>query len=103
MAERQRCRASIIDENKDGDNHILRMPHSQYPPYFYRVSRVLLEGHRSSLRCGPLLRVIGCHEDGYFVRPILIKIDNCAELSSDDSWDELTFNPLTTASSEHFS
>lgn len=43
-----------------------------------------LEGHRNSLRCRALLRVIGCHEDEYFVRPILIKIDNCAELSSGD-------------------
>lgn len=34
--------------------------------------------------CGPLLWVIGCHEDEYFVRPILIKIDNCAESSSGD-------------------
>ena len=89
----RRCRAhfvaSIIDRNKDGDNHTLYMLHSLYPPYFYQVSSVLLEGHRSSLRCGPLLRVIGCHEDEYFVRPVLIKIDNCAELSSgDDSWDE---------------
>lgn len=28
--------------------------------------------------------VIGCHEDEYFVGPIFIKIDNCAELSSGD-------------------
>lgn len=105
----QRCRAhfvaSIINENKDGDNHILRMLHSQYPPYFYHgmLSSILLEGHRSSLCCGPLLQVIGCHEDGYFVRPFPIKIGNCAKLSSDNSWDELTLNPPTTAFSEHFS
>lgn len=53
-------------------------------PYFCQVSSALLEGHRNSLRCRALLRVIGCHEDEYFVRPILIKIDNCAELSSGD-------------------
>lgn len=78
--------------------------HTQHSPYFHYVSRVLLEGQSSYLRRGPLLWVTGYHEDGYFVRPILIKIDNCVELSSsDESWDKLTFNPLIRAFSEHFS
>lgn len=69
---------SLADENKDVANH------APYSRCFYRLSSGLLEGQRSSRRCGPLLRVIGCHEDEYFARPVLIKIDNCAELSSGD-------------------
>lgn len=101
MAERrERCRAGLSDENKDGDNHVLCVPY----PVFTVLSLSLREGQMSYLRPGPLLWVTGCHEDGYFVRPILIKIDNCVDLSSsDDSWDKLTFNLLITAFSEHFS
>ena len=71
----QRCGThfvvSIIDKKKDGDNAPLP----------------LLEGHGRSLRCRPLPWIIGCHENRYSVWSILIKIDNCVESSSDDSWD----------------
>lgn len=95
----------ITDINKESHSHLqgntlYHINSSLWltsPYLLYMALHALLEGRRGSLVA---LGLGG--ED--FLKPVLIEIDNCAEMSSGDGcWDEFITEPSDRSLSEHFS
>lgn len=95
----------ITHKNKDSDYHVQdNTLHDLKMHAVEKSTTILLSGIHEVYGCRALLWVIRCHEDEYLVRPTLIKIDNCTDLSSGDGgWDNCIIEFLGHGLSDHFS